>query len=84
MCFLSKTFTFININTIFNFCLDSNSYWSIKSGDHFEFMCGNNIDNMVVRHIKIYEHFKTTLEQLKETKCKFCNCIHILFYFEIN
>ncbi|XP_060858547.1 uncharacterized protein LOC132935918 isoform X2 [Metopolophium dirhodum] len=40
------------------------------SGDHVEFLYGNNVNNIFVRNIKLYEEFKTVLDQLKEENCK--------------
>ncbi|XP_029344966.1 uncharacterized protein LOC100167801 isoform X2 [Acyrthosiphon pisum] len=37
-----------------------------QSGDHVEFLYGNNVDNIFVRNIKLYEEFKNVLDQLKE------------------
>lgn len=37
-----------------------------QSGDLVEFLFGNNIDNIFVRKIKLYEEFKNVLDQLKE------------------
>lgn len=44
--------------------------WQILSGDHVEFLFGNNIDNIYVRKIKLYEEFKNVLDQLKEENSK--------------
>ncbi|XP_026818102.1 uncharacterized protein LOC113557019 isoform X2 [Rhopalosiphum maidis] len=44
--------------------------WQILSGDHVEFLFGNNVDNIFVRKIKLYEEFKNVLDQLKEENCK--------------
>lgn len=44
--------------------------WQILSGDHVEFLFGNNIDNIFVRKIKLYEEFKNVLNQLKEENSK--------------
>ncbi|KAL4141977.1 hypothetical protein QTP88_004511 [Uroleucon formosanum] len=38
---------------------------SWHSGDHVEFVSGNNVDNIFVRKIKLYEEFKYVLDQLK-------------------
>ncbi|KAE9524914.1 hypothetical protein AGLY_014964 [Aphis glycines] len=40
--------------------------WQILSGDRVEFLFGNNIDNIFVRKIKLYEEFKNVLDQLKD------------------
>jgi len=40
------------------------------SGDHVEFLYGNNVNNIFVRNIKLYEEYKTVLNQLKEENCK--------------
>eukprot|EP00102_Acyrthosiphon_pisum_P026205 XP_016663415.1 PREDICTED: uncharacterized protein LOC100569023 [Acyrthosiphon pisum] len=36
-----------------------------RSGDHVEFLFGKNVDNILVRKIKLYEKFKNVLDQLK-------------------
>jgi len=41
-----------------------------QSGDHVEFLYGNNVDLIFVRNIKLYEEFKNVLDQLKEENCK--------------
>jgi len=41
-----------------------------QSGDHVEFLYGDNVDSILVRNIKLYEKFKNVLDQLKEENCK--------------
>lgn len=40
------------------------------SGDHVEFLFGNNIDNIFIRQIGLYEEFKPIVDLLKKGKSK--------------
>lgn len=46
------------------------SYQSFANGDHVQFLSGNNIDNICIRSIKLYDSYKNILEQLKKEKSK--------------
>ncbi|CAI6358820.1 unnamed protein product [Macrosiphum euphorbiae] len=50
-------------DTVFCSNMASNNW---QSGDHVEFLHGNNVDSIFVRNIKLYEEFKNVLDQLKE------------------
>ncbi|CAI6358736.1 unnamed protein product [Macrosiphum euphorbiae] len=50
-------------NTVFCSNMVSNKW---QSGDHVEFLYGDNVDDIIVRNIKLYEKFKNVLDQLKE------------------
>ncbi|XP_050441642.1 uncharacterized protein LOC126846351 isoform X4 [Adelges cooleyi] len=39
-----------------------------KSGDKFELLFANNVDNVMVRSVKLYEHCKEIINQLKNEK----------------
>lgn len=56
------------IKSIFKFSGSNTNSW--HSGDHVEFVSGNNVDNIFVRKIKLYEEFKYVLDQLKGENSK--------------
>jgi len=56
------------IKCVFKFSGSNTNNW--QSGDHVEFLFGNNVDNIFVRKIKLYEEFKNVLDQLKAENSK--------------
>lgn len=65
------------INCIFKFSGSNINHW--QYGDHVEFLFGNNVDNIFVRKIKLYEEFKDVLDQLKGENSKDHFLLHLLF-----
>lgn len=59
------------ITFITNLNLGSNGHSQhVMSGDHVEFLFGNNIDNIFIRQIGLYEEFKPILDSLKKEMSK--------------
>jgi len=50
-----------------------------QSGDHVEFLFGNNVDNIFVRKIKLYDEFKNVLDQLNKENSKVQFLFQLLF-----
>uniref|UniRef100_A0A2S2R425 Tudor domain-containing protein n=2 Tax=Sipha flava TaxID=143950 RepID=A0A2S2R425_9HEMI len=46
----------------------SSVHWRIPSGEHVEFLFGNNVENIHVRPIKLYEDYKNILNEFKNGK----------------
>lgn len=45
-------------------------YQNFQKGDHVEYLCGNNVDCIFIRNIKLFKEFKPKIEQLKMEKSK--------------